>query len=486
MSASQWQNEQVLTALLDMTPELILLVDPACRIVMFNTACENLTGYSRQEALGRDPFDFLIPPQWARKVLEPFFDPLSPNVTSPTENTWLTKSGEERLIRWQCNALWLTESKQPYILGIGTDVSEQTAREISIRKDVRLLELFFDSTLSCEVILDKDFNFIRVNEAYAKACQRDISDFTGRNYFDLYPSDAKAIFEEVVTTRQTFSDRARPFRFPDDPERALTYWDWALVPVLDEGGDVELLLLSLNKVTQQRQAEMDLRAMADRLRNLSRQMVEIQENERRHLARELHDEIGQELTAVKLQLENCVECFEGSSRARLHNAMATLNELTVRVRQISLNLRPPMLDDLGLVHALLGLIDLHHARTGLEISFRHSGFKERAHPDIEIAAYRIVQEATNNIARHSGVFKAEVVARGTSEAIMLRIEDRGSGFDWQVVSKNDNSHGLAGMQERARLLGGRVSIETASGSGTTIIAELPLRHPKTVESGGNA
>jgi PAS domain S-box-containing protein len=247
LSEPQSQNEQVLKALLDMTPELVLIVDPACRIAMFNTACENLTGYSRQEALGRNPFDFLIPAAWTRTVQDRYANAFSPEIAHPYVNPWLTKSGEERLIRWRCTALRVSKNERPFILGIGTDITEQTARERATRKNARLLELFFESTLGCAVLLDKDFNFIRVNQAYATACQRDIAEFAGRNHFDLYPSDAKAIFEEVVRTKQTFSVRARPFRFPDNPGRALTYWDWTLVPVLDAGGDVELLMFCLKE-----------------------------------------------------------------------------------------------------------------------------------------------------------------------------------------------------------------------------------------------
>lgn len=365
-------------------------------------------------------------------------------------------------------------------------MNAQAAVETADGKPIRLFEALFDSNLVCAVLLDRNFNFVRVNQAYATACQRELADFAGRNHFDVYPSSAKAIFDDVVGTKKAFSVKARPFQFPEDPPGVLTYWDWSLTPVFDDRGEVELLLFCLNEVTRQRQAEIDMRAMAERQRNLSRQLVENDEALRRHLARELHDVIGQELTVVKLLLENCAGDLRGPGGLSLRKALSTIDELTGRVRQISLNLRPPVLDDLGLFHALIGLIDMHRARTGLVISFKHSGIDGRLHPDTEIAAYRIVQEATYNIARHSGVLEADVAARGTSEAIMLRIEDRGRGFDWQSISARADSHGLRGMQERGRLLGGRVSIESTPGTGTTIIAELPLRRPTTGKDDGLA
>ncbi|MGC2521000.1 MAG: PAS domain-containing protein [Burkholderiales bacterium] len=338
----------------------------------------------------------------------------------------------------------------------------------------RLLELFFESTLSCAVLLDRQFNFIRVNRAYANACRRDPSEFPGRNHFDLYPSDAKAIFEEVVRTGQPYTARSRPFQFPDHPERGVTYWDWNLAPVLNDSGDVETLIFCLDEVTDQRRAEERLRHTLDQLRNLSTMLVDIQENERRRIARVLHDEIGQELTAVKLIIGNYINASGAGQDRTLRGALAGVNEVMDRVRQISLDLRPPVLDDLGLLPALVWLIDRCYALTGLTVSFKHSGVDERLPQEIETAAYRIAQEALTNVARHAGVQRASLAVSGTEHAIMLKIADRGRGFDLPAVLKTGTSSGLMGMRERARALGGRVTVEAAPGAGTTVLAELPF------------
>ncbi len=100
------------------------------------------------------------------------------------------------------------------------------------------------------VLLDRDFNFIRVNEAYAKACGREVGDFPGHNHFEFYPSDARTIFEDVRRTKEPITVEARAFEFPDHPEWGITYWDWNLSPVLDESGEVEALVFSLQDVTE--------------------------------------------------------------------------------------------------------------------------------------------------------------------------------------------------------------------------------------------
>ena len=125
-----------------------------------------------------------------------------------------------------------------------------------------LAETFFNHSISGLVILDPAYNFIRVNQAYADACRRSIDDFAGRNHFELYPSDARDIFDEAVRSKRPFATFTRAFAFPDQPERGLTYWDWTLVPTLDARGEVEHLVFSLIDVTDRKRAEEALRISA--------------------------------------------------------------------------------------------------------------------------------------------------------------------------------------------------------------------------------
>ncbi len=136
------------------------------------------------------------------------------------------------------------------ILEMGIDITARKEAEAELAEKSRTLEAFFQHSLTPLVILDRDFNFIRVNEAYARACQREAWEFPGHNHFEFYPSGAKAIFEQVVATKTPYQASARPFVFPDHPEWGETYWDWTLVPLLDQEGEVESLVFSLNDVTQ--------------------------------------------------------------------------------------------------------------------------------------------------------------------------------------------------------------------------------------------
>ncbi|MBX3027930.1 PAS domain-containing protein [bacterium] len=143
------------------------------------------------------------------------------------------------------------------------------------RERTRLFDAVFDHSLSCLVLLDSQFNFVRVNAAYAEACHRPLADFAGRNHFELFPSDARAIFEEVLRTKRPFEVKARSFSFPDQPERGETYWDWTLVPILDAGGAVELLLFSLHDVTEHVRTGRALQVGEQRFRALIEQSLDL-------------------------------------------------------------------------------------------------------------------------------------------------------------------------------------------------------------------
>jgi PAS domain S-box-containing protein len=165
----------------------------------------------------------------------------------------------------------LLMAKEELELRVAERTGELRAAHQSLVEKSRYLDAFFNHTITPLVLLDRDFNFIRVNEAYARACQKEMEEFPGHNHFEFYPSDALAIFEDVMRTRQPFQIAARPFVFPDHPEWGVTYWNWTLTPLLDDHGDVEALVFALEDVTEFKQAEIELEKHRDRLQELVRE-----------------------------------------------------------------------------------------------------------------------------------------------------------------------------------------------------------------------
>ena len=239
-----------------------------------------------------------------------------------------------------------------------------------------------------------------------------------------------------------------------------------LTPLRRAEDQRDRLLESERRARAEAEAALDqLRESHERLENLSRRLVEMQEAERRALARELHDEVGQILASLRLRLE-------GGTDQAAAEVQAILGELLDRVRGLSMDLRPPTLDELGLLPTLLWHFERYQAETGVRVAFRRRGAEGRFAAGVETAAFRIVQEALTNVARHAGVTEVEVSLEARADGLELHVADRGTGFE-PSTARPGGSGGLAGMQERARLLGGSVRIDSAPGRGTRLVAELP-------------
>jgi len=217
----------------------------------------------------------------------------------------------------------------------------------------------------------------------------------------------------------------------------------------------------------------EVRVSKQRLQDLSRQLVQVHEEERRWLARELHDEIGQHLTALKLQLEQ-ISITKNAKINHIFMSQKIINELIQKVRQMSLDLRPSLLDDLGLLPAFDWFFDRYQTQTQIEVLFSHEGLQRRRFaPDLEITAFRVVQEALTNAARYAKTSSISVDIQVMIGEMSIKIEDRGVGFDMDSDWIN-KSNGIMGMMERVNLINGKFEIISSPGNGTKIYLILPI------------
>jgi PAS domain S-box-containing protein len=221
-----------------------------------------------------------------------------------------------------------------------------------------------------------------------------------------------------------------------------------------------------------------------RLQALSQRLVEMQEAERRRIARELHDEIGQALTAVKINLQGAQRLLEAPGLSQvLQETVNTVERTLQQVRGLSLDLRPSMLDDLGLIPALRWHVDRQGQQGGFCARFTADPLEDRLRPDLEIACFRVAQEALTNVIRHAHARQVSVELRTIQEELELIVRDDGVGFDVKAALEKASqglSLGLLGMEERVRLAGGQASFESIPGRGTQIRVRFPLiwfRHP---------
>ncbi|HKI37558.1 MAG TPA: response regulator [Gemmataceae bacterium] len=220
-----------------------------------------------------------------------------------------------------------------------------------------------------------------------------------------------------------------------------------------------------------------LRESEGRLRVLSRQLLKAQEAERRRLVCELHDEIGQLFGALKLELYNLQRIPPEQVPAQLAECVALVDRATQQVRQLSVDLRPPMLDEFGLVPAVRWYLERLGQRAGFSGQLAVADGFGRLGPELEITCFRIIQESLTNVIRYAGARTVGVELRRDGPELLLAVRDDGAGFDVGAAherSLHRGSIGLLGMQERAQLVGGQLEVESAVGRGTTIRARFPL------------
>jgi PAS domain S-box-containing protein len=629
------QSEAKFRILADKTYYMEFWTNPEGRYIFVSPSYERITGH--------DPDEFMENPRLWRDLVHPEDLPIFDRHLQEQEQKEKSAMQEIqfRIIRPDGSILWIGHScqrifdEEGHFLGIrGSNrditerrraveelrrsrdelelrVQERTAELSKAYKELeeqsKILEGFFTSTITPLVFLDRNFDFIRVNKAYAKACQRDISEFLGHNHFEFYPHEEnEAIFKQVVETKAPYQAFAKPFSFPDHPEWGVTYWDWTLTPILDDEGETEFLVFSLedmterkrtenslsaahqynrslieasvdplvtinpegkvtdaNKatevitgvprnqligsdfsdyftepekarkgyknvfaqgsvrdyslairhtsgmitdvlynaniyrneageiqgifaaardVTDMKRAEEALRESETRLRALSSQLLTAQESERKRIAMELHDGIGQILTAIKFKVENILQDKgKGKARAKeksLKAIVPMVRESVEEVRRIQMDLRPSTLDDLGIL-ATLGWFCREYQKIYFHIRIeKEIGLQEsEVSTPLKTVIYRLTQEALNNIAKHSKADLIYLSLRKREDRVEWVVKDNGIGFDLEKILSSERFRrglGLNSMRERTELSGGSFEIETTLGAGTMIRASWPI------------
>ena len=337
-------------------------------------------------------------------------------------------------------------------------------------------ELFMNAVPAATWIKDERLCYVFGNRAFLELTGR--ADIGGCDDYHLWPREVADRLRR--SDLETFATNRRLEILEDLPDPAGVLRASVLLkfPLTDAEGKRFVGGVAVD-VTERQRTAAELREAHQRLQRLSERMIEIQETERRRLARELHDEIGQALTAVKLNLQRAASDVGEGMTAAIADGLEVVNGALQQVRNLSLDLRPPHLDDLGLNAALRSQLDRITKPRGITARFRTRDFGRRLDPDLETVCYRIFQEALTNILRHAAASAVDVELALEADALRLVVRDDGSGFDVQGARERavrGGSLGIVGMEERVLHAGGRLDIRSERGKGTEVHAVFPVRY----------
>jgi len=409
---------------------------------------------------------------------------------------WLEFSGclditsDSSSTRAICVVRDITETKEAErMLKREHDFLEEAVRQRTneLNKANEILEKIFFSTHFCIVYLDKDFNFIRVNNAYANACGRKPEFFIGKNHFALYPDkEAEVIFRKVAETGKPSSVYARPFEFPDHPEWGITYWDWSLQPVRDESDKIEGLIFSLVDVTKKKKAEEELVKAGielDRARRLSDIGV---------LAATVAHELRNPLAAINMAAHNIKR---KAANPLLDQHIQNIEKKVAESDQIINNLlfysriRNPRIESINIYKLIEECLEVIRDKTKNEIKIESnlSSIKNISIEADPLQMKEVFQNILNNSCDAVSQEKGQIYVEAVDEKGFIRIyfKDNGSGIRRDILNRifepffttkaKGTGLGLAVCQQIVGLHGGLINIESKQGCGTTVIITLPKR-----------
>jgi PAS domain S-box-containing protein len=402
----------------------------------------------------------------------------------PLRSVYRLLARDGRIVWFHCEAQMVrrADGRPWFIHGVGFDITDLKQAEETSNQSERMLRGIFEHAPDAIVLVDSEGHIERVNEQVERMFGHRRYDLIGQPVEVLLP---ERFCQRHVQYRTSYLDdpHLRPMgvggelygKRKDGSEFPV---DITLSPVETQTGS--LVIAVIRDITRHKQVDEALRENAERLQVLSRRLIEVQEAERRYVALELHDEIGQILTGLKLTLEMGARLPADEAQQSIAQAQTMVNQLLARTRKLSIDLRPTTLDHLGLLSALWWHIKHYTSQTQVQVTFKHSGLEgKRFAPELETAAFRIVQEALTNVVRHAKVSDITVRAWADLHGLTLQIEDPGQGFHPEEVLETSHTSGLAGMRERAALSGGQLTIESRPERGTKLTAEWRLSDPLT-------
>jgi PAS domain S-box-containing protein len=472
--------EERQAAILQAALDCIIAIDHEGRIIEFNPAAEKTFGYSRAEALGKPLAQLVIPPSVRKRHERSLGRYLSSGESSvlgkTIEITAMRADGSEFPVELTITVI--PGDGPPTFVGFLRDVSEQ----IAAREAARLSEEWLATTLSsigdAVIATDAEGRVKLMNAAAQTLTGWSREDAEGRSLAEVFRIVREGTDEAVEDPVARVIREGGVVGLANHTEliardRKRRPIDDSGAPIRDSEGKIIGVVLVFRDASETKQ-------YAEELRRLTARLMELQEEERRQFSYDIHDGLGQLVTAASLHLEAFVghraRDQEPAVEAELETARSCVSEAVMEMRRIVSELGPLQIEEMGLAEACRAYLERLAERAGWETEFENEIGESRIDPIAETALFRILQEALSNVSKHAAAAKVRVAFRRDHESLAMTVQDWGRGFEMEAIpTKPERGRyvGLLGMRERAGFTGGEFHIESAPGKGTTVSVSVP-------------
>jgi two-component system sensor histidine kinase UhpB len=471
------QSQQKLRTVFDSIGDGITVLDLAGNIIDVNETVLRIKGYNREDVIGRFGLDFVAEKDRTRAT-EEMMVLFSGEVqhTPATEFALLGKDGSEIPCEASASLLRDVDGNVLGLISVERDLRERKQTEHQLQESEARLRAFMESSTDIYAIFDSQLRLVEVSDKGVKAFLPDKTreEQIGKHIAEIVPEVMETgRYEEYSKVIET----GKPFQVDETimhPRFSTRHISIKAFKVQEGMGMI------FSDITARKNAEQELRYYSERLRAMAKQLSEVEESQRRRTARELHDNVGQNLTALGINWNMAKTQLEKSRveevKTILDDSQQLLEQTTEAIRDIMADLRPPVLEDYGLLAALRWYGERFASRTGIAITVQGEEPDTRLSADFEITLFRIAQEALTNIAKHAKARNVIVNFNRKDGRQRLSIADDGIGFDTDELSKytKQANWGLVIMSERADSIGASFEIESASGTGTRVIVDKLL------------
>ena len=455
------ERVKAVAAVVDAMSDGLLLYEMKGKVIHINAALESLTGYSRKEVVGKEIMELLVN----------FMGGEVPSVSITF--TFTVKDGSAIPVAASGSYIRNAEGRPTHAVILFKDITALKEAEKDLRESEETLRALYNGipipTYTFQRSGEK-FLLIDYNDAAGDMMKGEIEKYVGAASDEMF-EDLPEIQEDMdrCFTEKGTVKRERTIQTKRLSEKRHFSINYAYV-------DTDLILVHAEDITDRKRAEQDLRASREQLRNLSAHTIAVRETERTNIAREIHDELGQNMTALKMDLAWMAKKLPGKHKTLISKtkAMARLVNATIKtVRKISTELRPGLLDDLGLAAAIEWQAGEFQKRTGIKCDLVIKPEEIEIDRDRSTAVFRIFQETLTNVARHASAKKVTASLKKRAGKVFLKVGDNGKGITRKQAT-DSKSFGLIGMRERAHFWGGKVTIKGVQGKGTTVTVSIPI------------